>query len=325
MGSLTPHTAIRSDLLKLLAQGKAMAKQGSREKAQTCFARVLALQPDHIEALMWLAALTPDPKQSIRYLNRVLEISPRHPQAIAGIQWARERLPPSSPTRLPANSPQTPAFWADRLFLFGIVLACCAACALLIMMVWNAPAAVRAAYQPTATSTASTMPTATAMPTSIPTTTPTATPPPTPTFAPTATPTPTPTPAQPLASGTTLTTPLGEKWIQLDLSAQSLTAYEGETPVFQGLVSTGVSWYPTPLGEFKIYRRVRSQVMSGPGYYLPNVEFVSYFYKGYAIHGTYWHNNFGQPMSHGCVNMTNADASWIYDWAPIGTPVRVVP
>ena len=65
--------------------------------------------------------------------------------------------------------------------------------------------------------------------------------------------------------------------------------------------------------------------MSGAGYYLPNVEFVSYFYKGYAIHGTYWHNNFGQPMSHGCVNMTNADASWIYGWAPMGTPVRVIP
>jgi lipoprotein-anchoring transpeptidase ErfK/SrfK len=122
-----------------------------------------------------------------------------------------------------------------------------------------------------------------------------------------------------------LTTPLGGKWIQLDLSDQALTAYEGETSVFTALVSTGVSWYPTPLGEYEIYRKVRSQVMSGPDYYLPNVEFVSYFHKGYAIHGAYWHNNFGQPMSHGCVNMTNTDASWIYDWAPIGTPVHVIP
>jgi lipoprotein-anchoring transpeptidase ErfK/SrfK len=79
----------------------------------------------------------------------------------------------------------------------------------------------------------------------------------------------------------------------------------------------------TPVGEFKIYRKVRSQVMSGPGYHLPNVEYVSYFAGGNAIHGTYWHNNFGHPMSHGCVNMRNDDARWIYRWAPVGTPVRV--
>jgi lipoprotein-anchoring transpeptidase ErfK/SrfK len=46
-----------------------------------------------------------------------------------------------------------------------------------------------------------------------------------------------------------------------------------------------------------------------------------YFYRGYAIHGTYWHNNFGRPMSHGCVNMRTGDAAWVYNWAPIGTPV----
>ena len=89
------------------------------------------------------------------------------------------------------------------------------------------------------------------------------------------------------------------------------------------LVSTGVASMPTPLGEHRILRKVRSQVMSGPGYYLPNVEYVSYFLKGYAIHGTYWHNNFGRPMSHGCVNLTNQDAKWIFEWAPRGTRVLV--
>jgi len=63
--------------------------------------------------------------------------------------------------------------------------------------------------------------------------------------------------------------------------------------------------------------------MSGPGYNLPNVQFVAYFYRDYAMHGTYWHDNFGHPMSHGCVNLRNIDAEWLYGWAPIGTPVLV--
>lgn len=60
---------------------------------------------------------------------------------------------------------------------------------------------------------------------------------------------------------------------------------------------------------------------SGNYYYLPGVPSVMYFYQGYAIHGTYWHHNFGQPMSHGCVNLTIEDAKWFYDWAEVGTTV----
>ena len=53
-----------------------------------------------------------------------------------------------------------------------------------------------------------------------------------------------------------------------------------------------------------------------PYYYnLPNVKWVQYFYADYAFHGTYWHNDFGRPKSHGCINMTNADAKWLFDWA----------
>jgi lipoprotein-anchoring transpeptidase ErfK/SrfK len=63
--------------------------------------------------------------------------------------------------------------------------------------------------------------------------------------------------------------------------------------------------------------------MSGPGYYLPNVQWVMYFYQGYGFHGTYWHNNFGNPMSHGCVNMTNDDALWLFNFASVGTNVWV--
>jgi hypothetical protein len=63
--------------------------------------------------------------------------------------------------------------------------------------------------------------------------------------------------------------------------------------------------------------------MSGPGYYLTNVPYTMYFYDGYGLHGTYWHNNFGTPMSHGCVNLRTEDAQWLFEFASVGTPVNV--
>ena len=63
--------------------------------------------------------------------------------------------------------------------------------------------------------------------------------------------------------------------------------------------------------------------MAGPGYYLPNVPYTMYFYQGYGLHGTYWHHNFGTPMSHGCVNLATPDAEWLYNWASVGTLVNV--
>jgi lipoprotein-anchoring transpeptidase ErfK/SrfK len=106
-----------------------------------------------------------------------------------------------------------------------------------------------------------------------------------------------------------------EKWIDVDLSEQRVVAYAGTKPVRAFVISSGLPQTPTVTGEFRIRMKVRSQTMSGPDYYLPNVEWVQYFYEDYAFHGTYWHNNFGQPMSRGCVNMTNEDAQWLFDWA----------
>ena len=63
--------------------------------------------------------------------------------------------------------------------------------------------------------------------------------------------------------------------------------------------------------------------MIGPGYDLPGVQWVSWFSGDYSIHGTYWHHNFGHPMSHGCINATDGDAEFIYNWAPVGTPVYI--
>jgi LysM repeat protein len=129
----------------------------------------------------------------------------------------------------------------------------------------------------------------------------------------------TPTPAPP----TPPVADYGTKWIDVDLTHQVLRAYAGQTLVFQTLVSTGLPATPTVVGTYRIYAKYVSAPMSGPGYYLPNVTYIMYFYRGYALHGTYWHSNFGRPMSHGCVNLSVTDAEWLFSWAEVGTPVVV--
>ena len=113
------------------------------------------------------------------------------------------------------------------------------------------------------------------------------------------------------------------RWIDVNLSAQRVTAYQGNTPVRSTIVSTGLPRTPTPTGRFQIQRKYVSVAMSGPGYYLPGVPYSMFFYAGYAIHGTYWHSNFGTPMSHGCINLPTSEAAWLYSFAPIGTLVYI--
>lgn len=117
----------------------------------------------------------------------------------------------------------------------------------------------------------------------------------------------------------------GGKRFVVDLSEQMLYAFEGDTLVRSTLVSTGTWRTPTVTGTFYIYARYASTRMRGPGYDLANVPYTQYFYKGYGLHGTYWHNNFGTPMSHGCVNMPTPEAEWAFNWATFGTPVIVQP
>ena len=120
-----------------------------------------------------------------------------------------------------------------------------------------------------------------------------------------------------------------DKWIEVDLSEQRTTAYEKATPIKNFLIASGMRGHETVTGEFAIWLKVRSQTMQGGSkadgsyYNLPNVEWVSYFYQDYALHGAYWRKVFGVPGSHGCVNMTNDDAQWLYNWAPLGTKVIV--
>ena len=117
--------------------------------------------------------------------------------------------------------------------------------------------------------------------------------------------------------------PTDGRWIDVDLSAQRLTAYQGSTAVRSTLVSTGLPATPTPTGQFRVYVKYASTTMSGPGYYLTNVPYTMYFYRGYGLHGTYWHSNFGHPMSHGCINLPTPEAQWLFNWASVGTLVNI--
>jgi len=119
----------------------------------------------------------------------------------------------------------------------------------------------------------------------------------------------------------------GEKWIDVNLTSQTLVAFEGSAPVFQSLVSSGTADHPTVTGQFRIWLRFSSQDMNGRrlgyDYFLKDVPYVQYFYQDYALHGTFWHNNFGTPMSHGCVNLPTPSAEWLFNWANNGTLVNV--
>ncbi|MGI5828084.1 MAG: L,D-transpeptidase [Patescibacteria group bacterium] len=120
---------------------------------------------------------------------------------------------------------------------------------------------------------------------------------------------------------------VSEKRIYVDLTNQRLYAYEGDKLVYNFLVSTG-KWNRTPTGKFRIWIKLRYTKMEGGSktnntyYYLPNVPYTMFFYNrdypkwlGYGIHGTYWHDNFGHPMSHGCINMKTEEAEQLYYWA----------
>jgi len=113
------------------------------------------------------------------------------------------------------------------------------------------------------------------------------------------------------------------RWIDVDISEQRLTAYEDDVPVRTTLVSTGLPRTPTPLGQFRIWIKLRYDDMAGADYYIEDVPYVMYFYQGYGLHGVTWHGNFGHPMSHGCVNLPTSEAGWLFEWAEVGTLVNV--
>lgn len=424
MTNLSPHIQDK------LSRGIAAAKAGQKETAQQLLQEVLAAAPQTIPAMFWLAFVAPNPYDSVRLLERVLNLEPGNQQAQAGLRWARERLqtaapepkrvgkivplplpaereggtarldsgqspaappqggekldsprqeargafapPPVKPLRQsPASKPQKPVVKARprraRWLLGAVVVGALLLVGLLVLggepgqlvsawwpntspapvaepVVFVEPTAAQAVAAEEASQTF-----ATAMDTIImqlpemsgveavelpETSGPGET-----DFAET----------QPIAEAamsvaassvapSTLigpglalastqlepepTLPLahqpayrGEKWIEVNVTTQQVTAWEGDQPVFTFIASTGLPATPTVLGEFNIYWKLESTLMTGPDYYLPEVPYTMYFFRGYALHGAYWHNNFGQPMSHGCVNLENSDAQKLFEWA----------
>ena len=112
-------------------------------------------------------------------------------------------------------------------------------------------------------------------------------------------------------------------WIEVDLSTQTLFAYRGNQIINAFLISSGTEAFPTVTGTYQIYAKYSQYTMRGPDYDIPDVPYTMFFYKGYSIHGTYWHHNFGTEMSRGCVNMKTEEAAWIYENAPVGTYVII--
>jgi len=120
------------------------------------------------------------------------------------------------------------------------------------------------------------------------------------------------------------------KSIVVSLSQQTMWAYDSNTVALSSLVSTGKAGFETPTGQFSIVVKTpvddMEGLIGGEYYDVDEVPDVMYFTGvGHAFHGTYWHNNFGTPMSHGCVNLPLDVAAWLYAWAPMGTPVLIVP
>lgn len=123
-----------------------------------------------------------------------------------------------------------------------------------------------------------------------------------------------------------------KKHIYIDLSKQTLYAYEGKDQIMKTLISSG-KWGRTPTGNFNIWTKLPVTRMAGgqgaDAYDLPNVQWVMYFHNDFGLHTAYWHNNFGHEMSHGCVNMRLIDAKTLFNWVDgpssnlPGTPVSV--
>ena len=106
-----------------------------------------------------------------------------------------------------------------------------------------------------------------------------------------------------------------DKWIQINIQEQTLDCYEGERAVFSTRIGSGLGGTATPRGEFRVLYKHYTRRMIGDDYDLPGVAFPVYFTRsGVAIHGTYWHNDYGRRHSHGCVNVTSTAAAWVFRW-----------
>ncbi len=337
-----------AELLRKALENARLAFHRGDHSNTRYWARIAAnLNPNIEEPWLWLAAVS-SPRASVAYLEKALSINPNSKRAHDGMHWAIRRVRAQT-TSAPATTPVKPrtlpsakagSTKAARRKGIGVHWWIISAGLLLVVMTalvspamgyyfssfFYSPEALvsshselaKASNTPTPTKTATITPT----PTNTPTLTPTMTP--TPTDTPTETPTPTDTPYPTEEDVFEYpSTGNGERWIDVSLSDQMVYAYEGDIIVNAFLVSTGTWQHPTVTGEYYIYVKYLYTDMAGPGYYLPDVPYTMYFYDGYGLHGTYWHSNFGTPMSHGCINLSIPDAEWLYYWADVGTLVNI--
>jgi lipoprotein-anchoring transpeptidase ErfK/SrfK len=313
-------------------------KAGDRSAARKWAGQAAKLAPEKAVPWLMLAALA-KPEAALEYYKQALKIEPDNRLARMGINRAKKKLSKQDPEAIPLGFSQavnsnnavqkkpSTMVWLSTLTLIGIV-------AIILMGGFSSLRSVAVS--------AHLLPTEGTPPPQFaerdneltPTPTPTFTPTPTPTFTPTPTATPTPTKTS-IPTATSKVPPPGdmtskpdflgenEFWIEVNLSNQQLIAHSGDEVVRKFTVSTGKSPYPTVVGYYQVWIKLESTTMSGTGYYLPNVPYTMYFYKGYGVHGTYWHDNFGTPMSHGCVNMRTDEAQWVFERSRVGTWVIV--
>jgi lipoprotein-anchoring transpeptidase ErfK/SrfK len=369
---LAAFSAIQKAQQALKAHDKKLARHYAVQAAQ--------LAPELEESWLMMAAVA-NPRASIAYLEKALQINPQSERARKGMAWAVKRMqeqkaektvrtrigapqrPAAFPVQAGATQPvrvasaQTAATQERRRLPFIPMLAMLAifSCALVLIGIWGGatPAVALFDNMPlgpqggvawaevqldkptyTLTPTSTFTPTPTNTPTETPTPTPTDTPTPTPTDTPTPTPThtntftptntfvPSPTVYIPPTS-TQVQAGSGERWVSVNLSEQKLYAWEGNTLMRTFIISSGLAHTPTLTGTFRVYIKLKYTDMRGPGYYLRDVPNTMFYDGDYAIHGAYWHNNFGVPMSRGCVNMAIPDSEWLFNWAPYNLLVKI--
>jgi lipoprotein-anchoring transpeptidase ErfK/SrfK len=336
--------------LYALNQAQEALKRRDKPSARRWAAKAAALAPDREEPWLFLASVA-SPRASLAYLKRALEINPHSEYARRGMHWAiqRWRQEPAPHPRLPHQPifpshihPQAlkrtrPAFlaWVVVMVVIAVGYLAWIGMPKLSFLKQTQPAVPLAQSDlGKATRTPTPTPTFTPTATFTPTPTPTNTLTPTLTYTPSITPSPKPTNTpqpeltkKPQTVNNNVQLPgndyRNQRWIDIDISDQRLYAYKGQDLKKSFVISTGTWQYPTVVGKYYIYVKYEAANMSGPGYYLPAVPYTMYFYQGYGIHGTYWHNNFGTPMSHGCVNLRTEDAGWLFSWATVGTLVNI--
>jgi hypothetical protein len=116
-----------------------------------------------------------------------------------------------------------------------------------------------------------------------------------------------------------------DNWIHVDLAEQTLVAYADGEPVYATLVASGREGYDTPRGVFRIREKYVSATMDGSDpvdgdFEVEEVPWTMYYWGSFALHGAYWHDDFGQVRSHGCTNLAPADARWLFEWSSPSVP-----